>query len=128
MARSKYDPLLDTNLPGANDYRYRPDVGNAWNPLKGYPRNAACFCGSGDKHKKCCAPMVQEYCTAKKAAELNRIWPDIIAGKIRVAIGDTDENPGLTGPTKPMNIGKATKGDSNGDETSSRVEMEKSEI
>jgi hypothetical protein len=126
MGISKYNPLAGTNLPTGNDYRYRPDRGNAWNPLKRYPRNAACFCGSGEKHKKCCGPMVIEYCSAKKAAELERIWPDIIAGRIRVAIGDTDVNPGLTGPTSAPNI-TTQQGEQNGDETSSRVEMEKQE-
>lgn len=27
-----------------------------WNPVKRYPRNAPCVCGSGKKFKKCCEP------------------------------------------------------------------------
>jgi SEC-C motif-containing protein len=80
---------------------WKVNQGNDWNPLCGFPRNAACFCGSGLKHKRCCADKVLEYCGFKKAAELRRLMPQILAGKIRVALGDTDSNPKvLTDPQK----------------------------
>lgn len=63
------------------NYRYKPDAGNAWNPLKGFPRNNPCFCGSEIKAKHCCLPKTLEYCSAKTAGELRRVWPDIISGK-----------------------------------------------
>ncbi len=33
---------------------YVPKDGMAHNPLKGYPRNYPCVCGSEKKFKKCC--------------------------------------------------------------------------
>lgn len=32
---------------------YRPQKDEAFNPLRKYPRNSLCFCGSGIKFKKC---------------------------------------------------------------------------
>ncbi len=32
--------------------------GYSWNPLKKFPRNAFCPCGSKVKFKKCCKPKV----------------------------------------------------------------------
>ena len=32
---------------------YAPEAGFVWNPLAQWPRNAACFCGSGLKFKGC---------------------------------------------------------------------------
>lgn len=32
----------------------KPRPGAAWHPMTGFPRNAACPCGSGKKFKKCC--------------------------------------------------------------------------
>lgn len=34
--------------------------GFAWNPMKAWPRNEACFCLSGIKFKKCCMPNLRE--------------------------------------------------------------------
>lgn len=35
--------------------------GNSWNPLKKFPRNAPCFCGSEKKFKKCCEPKTNHF-------------------------------------------------------------------
>ena len=86
------------------DYRYKPDAGNAWNPLKGYPRNNPCFCGSTIKAKHCCLPRVLEYCGAKVAKELRAVWPDILAGKHLVQLTN-DEKPSDDGQNKEAQNG-----------------------
>ena len=35
-----------------------PNKGTVWNPLRNYPRNMACFCGSAKKAKACCLPKL----------------------------------------------------------------------
>ncbi|AFC22542.1 hypothetical protein phi1422_0022 [Bdellovibrio phage phi1422] len=37
---------------------YALESGNQWNPLKAYPRNLPCPCGSGIKFKKCCVDKI----------------------------------------------------------------------
>lgn len=37
------------------------------NPLKGYPRNFRCWCGSNEKAKVCCLPDVSPVCSPKEA-------------------------------------------------------------
>lgn len=79
------------------NYRYYPKPGNAWNPLKAYPRNHDCFCGSELKAKKCCLPKVQEYCPAKTAQDLEKNWDKIIAGLHLVEL-TFDEPETVTSP------------------------------
>jgi hypothetical protein len=35
------------------------EPGFAWNPLRKWPANAPCFCGTTTKAKKCCLPKVR---------------------------------------------------------------------
>ncbi len=77
----------------ANNLFWKCDPGNAWNPLVGFPRNAACFCGSGSKAKRCCLPRVAEFCSSKKAAELKRLMPQIVAGTVRIQLSDNENGP-----------------------------------
>lgn len=39
---------------------WSPAAGSAWNPLKKWPPNEACWCGSGKKAKKCHLPTVSQ--------------------------------------------------------------------
>jgi hypothetical protein len=42
------------------------------NPLLKYPRNEACWCGSGEKAKKCCIPKQAPVCMLKHADVLTQ--------------------------------------------------------
>lgn len=62
--------------------------GFAWNPLKSWPRNEACFCLSGKKFKKCCGPNLRECVAVDEAPKLQslvdqmKLIKDIKKGKI----------------------------------------------
>jgi len=43
--------------------------GAAWNPIKQWPPNKKCFCGSLKKFKKCCRSKIPSAIDAKKAEE-----------------------------------------------------------
>ena len=58
---------------------YNPTKGNAWNPLREYPRNMPCFCGSGIKAKKCCGIAAELTVPAEKAAKIRGLMDEIIA-------------------------------------------------
>jgi hypothetical protein len=47
-----------------------PRIGFAFNPLRDYPRNAPCWCGSGVKAKKCHLPTVPPTVEASKEEKL----------------------------------------------------------
>lgn len=49
-----------------------PIQGYALNPLRNYPRDLVCWCGSGAKAKDCCLPKQAKICTAKQAVILKR--------------------------------------------------------
>lgn len=63
-------------------YRLRP--GFDWNPLIGYPRNKGCWCGSGDKAKRCCMPHIARALPRNEAAVINEIWPKLLEGKLTI--------------------------------------------
>lgn len=69
-----------------NQNYYYPPPGYAWNPLKQYPRNANCFCGSGRKFKTCCVNLVLDCCLIEEAQKVRIDWDKIIAGKIRLEL------------------------------------------
>ena len=60
---------------------YAPKPGYAWNPLRNWPRNEVCFCGSGKKSKKCHLPKLSECVAAKEAELLDRYIADYLVGK-----------------------------------------------
>ena len=45
-------------------------AGYAWNPIRDWPRNAQCICGSGKKFKKCHAPKIPMVCKADEVKDL----------------------------------------------------------
>lgn len=49
------------------------DKGRCWNPLRNYPRNRVCYCGSKKKFKKCCLPKLEWTVPEKKAKEFEDI-------------------------------------------------------
>jgi hypothetical protein len=49
--------------------QFRPKKGWVQNPLRGYPRNAACLCGSTAKWKQCCGPKMPLYIPESELAE-----------------------------------------------------------
>lgn len=60
---------------------YFPKQGNAWNQLRDYPRNEACFCGSGKKFKKCHASRLFPCVTEEAAKKIKRFFDLRKAGK-----------------------------------------------
>lgn len=50
-----HDPVV-TFKPEKPKDGYLPEPGFKWNPVLKYPKNEACYCGSGVKFKKCCLP------------------------------------------------------------------------
>lgn len=57
---------------------YGVPSGFAWNPLKQWPRNLTCFCGSKKKFKKCCMPRIRDLVTEKEAEELKILMHDFL--------------------------------------------------
>lgn len=52
---------------------YVPKEGQAFNPLRSWPRNEKCFCGSGLKFKKCCISRTSVTIEADKEPDLRRV-------------------------------------------------------
>jgi len=53
--------------------RYTPQKGYTWNPLRGFPRNSPCPCGSDKKFKSCHRDLIQPICTNEEAQKLSVI-------------------------------------------------------
>lgn len=53
-------------------HMFKPKDGYAFNPLRDYPRNEACFCGSLKKFKKCHDGKLPMCCTVKSAHEIRQ--------------------------------------------------------
>lgn len=49
---------------------FRAPEGMVWNPLRSYPRNAPCVCGSGKKFKGCHLQELPDTCSASDAKNL----------------------------------------------------------
>jgi uncharacterized protein YecA (UPF0149 family) len=52
---------------------YTPKNGLTWNPLRKFPRNSPCPCGSNKKFKSCHLHLVSETCSLKEAKDLQTI-------------------------------------------------------
>lgn len=50
-----------------------PLAGHTWNPLKNFPRNEPCFCGSGKKFKKCCLDKMGTTVTIKECENIKKL-------------------------------------------------------
>ena len=51
-----------------------------WNPLKRFPRNSPCFCGSDKKAKKCCMPNLAPRLFYKDQQTILRVWDGLLNG------------------------------------------------
>jgi hypothetical protein len=60
---------------------YAPKPGMRWNPLREWPRNEQCFCGSKKKAKKCHLPSLVECVKVSEAELLDQYIADYKAGK-----------------------------------------------
>ncbi len=60
-----------------------PD-GAAWNPLRGYPVNKPCYCGSQTKAKKCCLPYLSQCISVPLANEIKKNWKGLLAGTYKL--------------------------------------------
>lgn len=58
-----------------------PKDGYTWNPLRNFPRNQSCFCGSSKKTKKCCGPYLASLVSNGFAEQLRMDMPGLLAGK-----------------------------------------------
>lgn len=59
---------------------YEPLPGCDWNPLKKFPRNESCYCGSKKKAKKCCL-LVEPLAINEEFAEKARPIVNRLRGK-----------------------------------------------
>ncbi len=71
MEKSGVVTAINTNAAYNPKRVYHPTEGNAWNPLRAWPRNERCFCGSNIKFKKCHMGKVPE-CVSEREAEENK--------------------------------------------------------
>lgn len=55
-----------------------------WNPVRKFPRNFGCFCGSGEKAKKCCLPHIAPTVSKKFAGYVNENWEHLLDGKLHL--------------------------------------------
>lgn len=59
---------------------FKLEPGFSWNPIRDFPRNHKCFCGSGKKFKKChldkCSPVIE----TSKVKELKDAMRKILLG------------------------------------------------
>lgn len=65
-------------------YVYRADKGYGWNPLRGFPRNAPCWCGSKSKAKKCCLPFIKDALDDGSVLYLKQNWEKIVSGELNL--------------------------------------------
>lgn len=63
------------------NWGYAPKDGYVFNPLKAWPRNEACWCGSGLKAKKCCLMTTPATMTAKAALGIRRLMDMGVLGR-----------------------------------------------
>ncbi len=64
--------------------------GNAWNPLEQWPRNEACWCGSGKKAKKCCLLKAYPVIKAELAQNIRKLMGKGIMGRAAVRMAFVD--------------------------------------
>lgn len=60
---------------------FKPINGKVWNPVRDYPVNKLCFCGSLVKAKRCCLPFLARTVSEGFARDMTEKWDEIIAGK-----------------------------------------------
>ncbi len=61
---------------------YGLNEGFTWNPLRKYPRNLTCFCGSGAKFKKCHEGKIPNAVTPVQAARLQKLLDAVESGTV----------------------------------------------
>lgn len=59
-----------------------PNKGYAWNPLRQFPPNAKCWCGSLKKSKKCCATYLSDCLLEESAEFIKKNWDEIVNHKV----------------------------------------------
>lgn len=69
---------------------YRPMPGWTQNPLKGFPRNNPCFCGSKTKAKRCCIPKLDMVMNTQDAMRVRANWENIVSGKMQLEQRSTE--------------------------------------
>jgi hypothetical protein len=54
--------------------------GRVWNPLRGFPANCPCTCGSKIKFKKCCKEILAETVSKGTAEFVKSNWEKLTQG------------------------------------------------
>lgn len=70
----------------------RPAEGKTWNPIKKYPVNHPCYCGSALKAKKCCLPYLNDVCSEQFAKEMKLNWRKILSGQMTLPRAPRNRN------------------------------------
>lgn len=73
-------PDRPTPWKTAGRQAYGPKNGAAWNPLRSFPPNQKCFCGSQIKAKKCCLPKQPQCVDEKIAKEITQLLKTFAKG------------------------------------------------
>lgn len=84
---------------------FRPKENTAFNPLRAFPRNASCFCGSLKKAKRCCLPRLLPCIGAAKAKYIHEHWNEIVSGLVKVNVKTVN----FVTPAQAAEIKKAGK-------------------
>jgi hypothetical protein len=77
-----------------------PIGGYDWNPLRDYPRNNPCFCGSGVKAKRCCIPRLHPCVKQELADQLKKYVDYVKTGKgepVNIKVNKTEGSGGDSG-------------------------------
>ena len=61
---------------------YRAPAGQAINPLRQFPRNLPCYCGSGVKFKRCHWGKQPEAIPQEWATRINAEWARLVSGAL----------------------------------------------
>lgn len=61
---------------------YMLKEGYVWNPIRDYPRNKPCWCGSTRRAKACCLPNAATACTEEEAVRFRAFVDAVKTGKI----------------------------------------------
>ncbi len=58
---------------------WSPAENRVWNPLRDFPRNMPCFCGSTTKFKRCCMSKLEDTIEPQQLAPLKAAMAKVIA-------------------------------------------------
>lgn len=86
--------IVKEKMPAPEIHRgvgWKPKDGLVWSPLRRWPVNEPCYCGSGRKAKKCCLPTAPATMEAKDAAIFEKAMTYGAAGLASIRAGFAEQ-------------------------------------